>query len=200
MVIWKEEGKEVSRKPATTELGCLVFKQRLHTWSDEFFRFYYFYLSTAAKICDKNPKLNQNRGLKDDVCARTCRSGVLSRLCSDWMIPCKRSSLISPLRMTKSDPLQLPLLLSTAADKKLPAGGINMTLTKPTNADPTQVAHRAVTDSCNRSVSHTCETDPYQVCYSYVLQEICLEFLCFTGFGNSLFYRSGTDLLSFCNT
>jgi hypothetical protein len=64
----------------------------------------------------------------------------------------------------------------------------------------TQVAHRAVTDSCNRSVSHTCETDPYQACYISVLQEFCLELLCFTGFGKSLFHRSGTDLLSFCNT
>ena len=62
------------------------------------------------------------------------------------------------------------------------------------------VAHRAVTDSCNRSVSHTCETGPYQACYISVLQEICLELLCFTGFGKSLFHRSGTDLLSFCNT
>jgi hypothetical protein len=66
--------------------------------------------------------------------------------------------------------------------------------------EPTQVAHRAVTDSCNRSVSHTCETDPYQACYISVLQEFCLELLCFTGFGKSLFHRSGTDLLSSCNT
>ncbi len=63
-----------------------------------------------------------------------------------------------------------------------------------------QVAHRAVTDSCNRSVSHTCETGPYQACYISVLQEICLELLCFTEFGKSLFHRSGTDLLSFCYT
>ena len=44
---------------------------------------------------------------------------VVYTLCSDWMIPCKRSPLISPLRMTKSDLLQL-LLLSTAADKNYP--------------------------------------------------------------------------------
>ncbi len=34
--------------------------------------------------------------------------------------PCKRSSLITPLRMTKSDPSQLPRLLSTVADKNYP--------------------------------------------------------------------------------
>ncbi|EFX69178.1 hypothetical protein DAPPUDRAFT_113898 [Daphnia pulex] len=85
----------------------------------------------------------------------------------------------------------------------------------------TQVAHRAVTDSCNRSVSHTCETDPYQACYISVLQEICLELLCFTGFGlvrvcislvrhksviicsesvPQVWYRYGTGVYFPCNT
>ncbi|KAK4037837.1 hypothetical protein OUZ56_029863 [Daphnia magna] len=61
-----------------------------------------------------------------------------------------------------------------------------------------QVAHRAVTDSCNRSVSHTCETDPYQACYISVLQEICLELLCFTGFGMlqaCVFYVKHTSVI-----
>ncbi|KAK4027242.1 hypothetical protein OUZ56_016254 [Daphnia magna] len=61
-----------------------------------------------------------------------------------------------------------------------------------------KVAHRAVTDSCNRSVSHTCETDPYQACYISVLQEICLELLCFTGFGMlqaCVFYVKHTSVI-----
>jgi hypothetical protein len=40
--------------------------------------------------------------------------------------------------------LQLPLLLSTAADKKLPAGGINKTITKPANADPARLELKLV--------------------------------------------------------
>jgi hypothetical protein len=46
--------------------------------------------------------------------------------------------------MTKSDPLQLPRLLSTAADKKLTAGGINKTIKKPANADPSRLELKLV--------------------------------------------------------
>ncbi len=65
-----------------------------------------------------------------------------------------------------------------------------------------QVAHRSVTDSCNGPVLglHTCKTDPYQVWYSSVSQEICLDFVCFTYFGKSMFYKLGTDLFYLCKT
>ncbi|EFX65546.1 hypothetical protein DAPPUDRAFT_264504 [Daphnia pulex] len=33
---------------------------------------------------------------------------VVYTLCSDWMIPCKRSPLISPLRMTQVRPIATP--------------------------------------------------------------------------------------------
>jgi hypothetical protein len=64
--------------------------------------------------------------------------------------------------MTKSDSLQLPLLLSTAADKKLPAGRIKKTFKKPANADPARLELKLVfkqTDEIDKKSFSSCNEE-----------------------------------------
>ncbi|EFX80196.1 hypothetical protein DAPPUDRAFT_318888 [Daphnia pulex] len=61
-----------------------------------------------------------------------------------------------------------------------------------------KVAHRAVEDSCNPSVLHTCETDPYQdlvkVCFTD-LEQICYLSSVFTLVKDILFFFCITGLV-----